>query len=105
MILEAINNQAKLTALKNSIIKKSTIHNPKNKADALKDIPTASRNAIETLSDASMYISNLISLNTILERKLLDKDKMITKLSIQIGKVNVDNRRLKSENDNLIKGL
>ena len=89
-LLKAIEIQAKLTLLKEAIIRKNTIQDPKSKEDVFKPISKQSQEAITTLLQGHEYISKLIDMNNDLSREIEAKDKMLSNQSFEIGRLKIE---------------
>lgn len=102
-ITEVLNIKAKLTLMREAIYRKNTIQVPNTKEDALKPIPKASQDAMDSLDKGIECISEMIMLNNNLYNQIETLEKQVTTLSVSNGVLKRDNGKLSRVNERIIK--
>ena len=105
MIIDVINNKAKLENIIQGLKKKYTVQNPNSKEQALKPIPEKAQQVIDDLTASIGFISALIELNNDYAKEHQKNESMITQQAVTIGVQNAEIKKLKREKERLLKNV
>jgi len=105
MIIEAINNKAKLEKIVQGLKTKYINQEPKTREEALKPLPTNANKVIEDLTSAISFIGKLINLNNDYAKEIKQKEITITSQIVDIGIMKAKLNKLERVNQRLLKNV
>jgi len=105
MIIDVINNKAKLEKIVQGLKRKYEPKDPKTKTEALKPIPVKAQTVIDDLTASIEFIGALVDLNNDYAREHKKNELMITKQAVQLGVQDAEIKKLKRINERLLKNV
>ena len=105
MIIEAINNKAKLEKIVQGLKTKYINQEPKTREEALKPLPTNANKVIEDLTSAISFIGKLINLNNDYAKEIKQNEGKITSQIVDIGIMQAKLNKLERVNQRLLKNV
>jgi len=105
MIIEAINNKAKLEKIVQGLKTKYINQEPKTREEALKPLPTNANKVIEDLTSAISFIGKLINLNNDYAKEIKQNEGKITSQIVDIGIMKAKLNKLERVNQRLLKNV